>query len=95
MTNLMTKAQVAEFLQVTPRTVDTLRKDGLPSLTVGGSIRFDQDEVMAYLRALRADAAAAVDHHTKAALRQAETEALGEAIRSFPDPNRFDCSRDL
>jgi excisionase family DNA binding protein len=54
---LLTKADVADRLRVSPRTVDALRHDGLPSLKVGGSVRFTESALIAYVDDLAARAA--------------------------------------
>ena len=50
MRQLLTKAALAKLLCLTTKTLDRLRKAGhLRALRVGGRIRFDPDEVTAYL----------------------------------------------
>ncbi len=46
---LMTRSDLAKFLQVTTRTVDNLREKGLPTIMVGASPRFDPTAVKAWL----------------------------------------------
>lgn len=46
---LMTRNDLAAFLQVTTRTVDNLRGKGMPTIMVGASPRFDQDAVKTWL----------------------------------------------
>lgn len=47
---LMTRADIAAFLRVTTRTVDNLReKEGLPTIMVGHSPRFDVEAVKKWL----------------------------------------------
>jgi excisionase family DNA binding protein len=49
--NLLKTDELAKQLRVSPRTIHTLRENGLPALKVGGSIRFDLQEVLAWLKA--------------------------------------------
>lgn len=46
---LWTTEEVADFLRVSIKTVFNLRKTGLPYLQLGGAVRFDPQEVRAYL----------------------------------------------
>ena len=46
---LWTTEEVAGFLRVSIKTVFNLRKMGLPYLQLGGAVRFDPQEVRAYL----------------------------------------------
>jgi excisionase family DNA binding protein len=46
---ILTKEELATYLKVTPRTIDRLRKTGLPSFKVGDSVRFKKDEVLKWL----------------------------------------------
>jgi excisionase family DNA binding protein len=46
---LLTTQEVADFLRVSIKTVFNLRKTGLPYLQLGGAVRFDSQEVRAYL----------------------------------------------
>jgi excisionase family DNA binding protein len=46
---LLTTQEVADFLRVSIKTVFNLRKMGLPYLQLGGAVRFDSQEVRAYL----------------------------------------------
>lgn len=46
---LMTRADLAKFLQVTTRTVDNLREKGMPTIMVGSSPRFDPVQVKGWL----------------------------------------------
>lgn len=48
---LLSKQEVADWLGVSPRTVDTLAADGeLKKIYVGGSVRFSPGAVKAYIR---------------------------------------------
>lgn len=50
MTPLLTKTEVADLLHVSIRSVDRLRLAGqLPALRVRGRIRFDPEDVRAFL----------------------------------------------
>jgi excisionase family DNA binding protein len=52
MNRLLDKNEVSEFLQVSVRTVDRLRRRGqLQSLKVGDCVRFREEDVRAYLDA--------------------------------------------
>jgi excisionase family DNA binding protein len=53
---LWTRKEVSEYLRLTERTVDTLRKQGkLPAVDVANSsVRFKLDDVMALVRERRA-----------------------------------------
>jgi predicted DNA-binding transcriptional regulator AlpA len=47
---LLTKGELASYLTISAKTVDRMRKRGLPSILVSGIRRFDRVEVMAWLR---------------------------------------------
>jgi len=47
---VMTKEELAEFLAVAVRTVDKLRKEGLPYVKVGNQVRFIKEDVLRWLR---------------------------------------------
>ncbi len=47
----LTIDDVSEMLQVTRSTVYNLKKKGLPFIKLGKNIRFDQDEVISWVRA--------------------------------------------
>lgn len=47
---VMTKEELATFLKVTQRTIDRLRKEGMPFFKVGTNIRFDKEEVLNWLK---------------------------------------------
>lgn len=49
----ITEQQLAERLQVSTRHLINLRKCGLPFIQLGSSVRYDIDEVEAYLRSNR------------------------------------------
>ena len=53
---LWTRKEVAEYMRLTERTVDTLRKSGkLPYFRVANnSVRFERDDVMALISQRRA-----------------------------------------
>lgn len=76
---LVTRKELAAFLQVTTRTVDNLREKGMPVIMVGSSPRFELATVKAWLVA---------NHETARAGAVEDASALGDAIRSFPDPHR-------
>lgn len=46
----LTVEQVAEMLQVTRTTIYNLKKQGLPFLKLGKNIRFDQEEVVHWVK---------------------------------------------
>lgn len=47
---MITRKQLAEKLNVSERTIDRYRKLGMPAnVTPTGSVRFDEDKVMAWL----------------------------------------------
>lgn len=46
----LTVEDVAEMLQVTRTTIYNLKKKGLPFIKLGKNIRFDQDEVVEWVR---------------------------------------------
>ncbi len=48
-TRLWSVAEVADFLQVSAKTVYNLRKAGLPYIQLGGTIRFTPEGVKEYL----------------------------------------------
>ena len=49
MSEILTRKQLAEFLQVTERTVDRMRKEGMPCFTVASNIRFNKEKVIEWL----------------------------------------------
>lgn len=49
---LLTAKEVMELLRVKRSTLYTLRKQGLPVIRLGRSIRFDKDEVIRFIRTL-------------------------------------------
>jgi len=51
MKDILTKEEVAKKLRVSERTIDNLRKNqGLPYATVGGLIRFTEEDIDAWLQ---------------------------------------------
>lgn len=46
----LTVEQVAEMLQVKRTTIYNLKKKGLPFIKIGKNIRFDQDDVVKWVR---------------------------------------------
>lgn len=46
---ILTKKELAEFLKVSEKTIDNLRKNGLPFFRVGNNIRFDKEKVLNWL----------------------------------------------
>ena len=46
----LTVEDVAEMLQVTRTTIYNLKKKGLPFIKLGKNIRFDQDEVVKWVK---------------------------------------------
>lgn len=46
----LTKEQLSQLLQITVRTIDRLREEGLPSLKIGKSVRFDKKEVLDWIK---------------------------------------------
>jgi len=46
----LTIEDVSEMLQVTRTTVYNLKKQGLPFIKIGKNIRFDQEEVVKWVR---------------------------------------------
>ena len=51
MKTTLTKDEVAKILRVSERTIDNLRKNqGLPYATVGGLIRFTEEDINTWLR---------------------------------------------
>lgn len=46
----LTVEDVAEMLQVTRTTIYNLKKKGMPFIKLGKNIRFDQDEVVNWVR---------------------------------------------
>jgi excisionase family DNA binding protein len=55
---LLTKAEVAGLLKLSPRSVDRLRVRGnLPAMKILSSVRFRKEDVQAYIEAQRKEAA--------------------------------------
>lgn len=51
---VMEKPEVADFLRVSPRTVDRLRASGaLPAVLIRGRVLFLRDDVLAYIQSQR------------------------------------------
>lgn len=46
---ILTKEELSTYLKVTERTIDRLRKKGMPFLKVGDSVRFKKDAVLKWL----------------------------------------------
>jgi excisionase family DNA binding protein len=46
---IFTKEELATYLKVTERTIDRLRKKGMPFLKVGDTVRFQKDAVLKWL----------------------------------------------
>ena len=46
---IWTKEELAEYLKVTPRMVDKLRKQGMPFLKLGKLVRFNKDETLEWI----------------------------------------------
>jgi len=46
---LLTREELCEKLQVSPSTVERLRRKGLPVIYVGSSVRYALDRVMSFL----------------------------------------------
>jgi len=49
----LTIEEVAEMLQVTRTTIYNLKKKGLPFIKLGKNIRFEQDEVVEWIKGNR------------------------------------------
>lgn len=47
--DILTKEELAELLQVTVRTIDNLRKKGMPFFKVGDKVRFNKEKVLKWL----------------------------------------------
>lgn len=50
MDDILTRDQLAKLLQVTEKTVDRLRKEGMPFFKVGTNIRFEKEAVLNWLK---------------------------------------------
>jgi excisionase family DNA binding protein len=46
---MLTKEELAGFLKIGPRTIDRLRKEGLPYIKVGSAVRFEKSKVLDWL----------------------------------------------
>jgi excisionase family DNA binding protein len=46
---ILTKEELASYLKVTERTIDRLRKKGMPFFKVGDTVRFKKDAVLKWL----------------------------------------------
>jgi excisionase family DNA binding protein len=46
---ILTKEELTTYLKVTERTIDRLRKKGMPFLKVGDTVRFQKDAVLKWL----------------------------------------------
>lgn len=47
---LLLKAELATRLRVTPRTIENRTREGMPSIRVGSAVRYDYDQVLAWLK---------------------------------------------
>lgn len=47
--NLITTKELMEYLKITKTTIDRWRKIGLPFLRIGRHVRFNLDDVMAWI----------------------------------------------
>lgn len=47
---ILTKDELAALLKVTERTIDNLRKEGMPFFKVGANIRFEKETVLKWLK---------------------------------------------
>lgn len=52
-TKFLTVEDVAEMLQVTRTTIYNLKKQGLPFIKLGKNIRFDEEDVVDWVRSNR------------------------------------------
>lgn len=52
-TKFLTVEDVAEMLQVTRTTIYNLKKQGLPFIKLGKNIRFDENDVVDWMRSNR------------------------------------------
>lgn len=50
MKRLLTKLEAANLLGVSWRTIDRLRKKGLPAILIGRQVKFDEDLLKEWLR---------------------------------------------
>ncbi len=62
MSDIMTKKQLAEYLQVTERTIDRMRKEGLPCFKVATNIRFNKQKVIEWLEKFKDATEKNIDH---------------------------------
>lgn len=46
---ILTREELAKFLKVTERTIDRLRKEGMPWYKVGVNVRFNKEKVLQWL----------------------------------------------
>lgn len=46
---VLTKGELAKLLKVTERTIDNLRKEGMPYFKVGVNVRFNRSKVLDWL----------------------------------------------
>lgn len=51
MVKLLDKRNAAELLGVSVRTIDSLRKRGLPYSLIGGQVRFSESEISEWVKA--------------------------------------------
>lgn len=57
MTEFCTKKEIAVYLKVTERTIDRLRKNGLPCIKIHNKIlRFDKEDILRWLKLNSQDA---------------------------------------
>lgn len=50
MNEMLTTAELVEWLKISRPTLHLLRKDGLPYLKIGRSVRFEKEKVEAWLK---------------------------------------------
>jgi len=46
---IWTKEELAEYLKITPRMVDKLRKQGMPCFKLGKLVRFNKEDILEWI----------------------------------------------
>ncbi len=82
---ILTKEELSNFLKVTPRTIDNLRKKGLPYFSVGDAVRFDKQKVMDWLDTNKNDQKKTkrYDGHAPGIIRNSLIEAFDDNTKEW------------
>ncbi len=74
MTKFLDKRNAAELLGVSVRTVDSLRKKGLPFSCIGGQVRFLESEIFDWVKAQQPQTASAISTNAEGGSNDGKAE---------------------